>query len=101
MKSARKILFIVYLVFLVSLTINMFTKPKPTPPAPIRIVTDAPKYTLPKTPIVSLVNDTEAPISVDTCADMQLTANGVTRPNSMEGFCRVIEVPAKTKTPLI
>jgi hypothetical protein len=32
---------------------------------------------------------------------MQLTANGVTRPNSMEGFCRVVEVPAKTTTPLV
>lgn len=84
MKSARKILFIAYLVFLVSLTINMFTKPKPTPPAPVRIVTDTPKYVLPKTPIVSLINETETLISVDICADMQLTANGVTRPNSME-----------------
>lgn len=70
-------------------------------PVPVRVVTDFPKYVLPKTPIVSLVNETETSISVDVCADMQLTANGVTRPNSMEGFCRVVEVPAKTTTPLV
>jgi len=101
MKSARKILFIVYIVFLVSLTINMFTKPALIPPASIRIVTDSPKYVLPKIPVVSLVNDTESAITVDICADMQLSANGVTRPNSMEGFCRIVEVPAKTSTPLL
>ncbi len=101
MKSTRKILFIVYIVFLVSLTINMFTKPKPVAPAPVRIITDAAKYVLPKTPTVSLANNTEAAISVDICADMQLAANGVTQPNSMEGFCRVVEVPAKSTTPLL
>lgn len=101
MKSTRKILFLIYVVFLVSLTINMFTRPKPVAPIPVRIVTDFPKYVLPKTPIVSLVNESETLISVDVCADMQLTANGVTRPNSMEGFCRVVEVPAKTATPLV
>lgn len=101
MKSPRKILLFIYIIFLVSLTINMFTRPKAVTPVPVRVVTDFPKYVLPKTPIVSLVNETETSISVDVCADMQLTANGVTRPNSMEGFCRVVEVPAKTTTPLV
>lgn len=100
MKSSRKILFVVYIIFLVSLTINMFTKPKPVAPAQVRIVTDFSKYVLPKTPIVSLVNATENAISVDVCADMQLAVNGVTRPNSLEGFCRVVAVPSKTTTPL-
>lgn len=101
MKSSRKILFILYIIFLGFLTLNMFTKPKPVPPASVRIVTDFPKYVLPKTPTVSLINDTDAAITVDTCADMQLAANGVTQPNSLQGFCRVIEVPAKTTMPLL
>lgn len=100
MKSIRKFLIISYIIFLVIFTISTFTKPKPVPPAPVRIVSDLREYTLPKTPTVSLINDTEAVISVDTCADMQLTANGVTRPNSMQGLCRVVEVPAKSTTPL-
>jgi len=101
MKSTRKILLFAYIIFLGFLTLNMFTKPKPVPPAAVRIVTDFPKYVLPKTPIVSLVNSTESAITVDTCADMQLAANGITQPNSLQGFCRVIEVPAKTTTPLL
>lgn len=101
MKSTRKFLFFIYLVFLVSLTINMFTKPKVVAPEPVRIITDSAKYVLPKTPIVSLANDTESAISVDVCADMQLAANGITRPESMQGFCRIVEVPAQSKTPIV
>lgn len=100
MKNTRKILFTLYVVFLVFLTISMFNKPKPVAPVPVRIVTDAAKYVLPKTPTVLLINDTDAAIDVDTCADMQLTTNGITRPKSLEGFCRVVSVPATSKTPL-
>jgi len=89
------------MIFLVFLTINMFTQRAPVTPPAVRIVTDFREYTLPKIPIVSLVNETEAAISVDVCADMQLASNGVTRPNSMEGLCRIVEVPAKTTTPLL
>ncbi len=101
MKSSKKILFYIYLIFLVFLTVNMFNKPKPVTPVPVRIITDATSYVLPKIPVISLANDTEAAITVDTCRDMQLTVNGITKPNSLEGLCRTIEVPAKTKTPLI
>ncbi|MEI6711183.1 MAG: hypothetical protein WCK88_02910 [bacterium] len=78
----------------------MFNKPKPAVLAPVRIITEASSYVLPKTPTVSMVNGTEAAITVDVCADMQLAVNGVTRPNSLEGFCRVIAVPAHSTTPL-
>lgn len=79
---------------------HLFTKPVVPPQTTVRIVSDAPQYTLPKIPVVSLVNETDAAISVDTCADIQLTANGVTRPNSMQGLCRVVEVAPKSTTPL-
>jgi hypothetical protein len=101
MKSPRKILLLIYVIFLGFLTVNMFTAPKPVPPASVRIVTDFPDYVLPKTPTVSLINDTDTAITVDTCADMQLAANGITQPNSLQGFCRIVEVPAKTTTPLL
>ncbi len=101
MKSTRKILFLIYIVFLVFLTINMFTKPKPAPLASVRIVTDFPKYVLPKIPVVSLVNETESAITVDTCTDMQLAANGITKPNSMEWLCRTVAVPPHATTPLL
>jgi len=101
MKSSKKILFAVYILFLVFLTINMLNKPAPVAPVPVRIVTDASAYVLPKIPVISLANDTEAVITVDTCRDMALVVNGIKTPNSLEGLCRVIDVPAKTKTPLI
>lgn len=101
MKSSKKILFYIYIIFLAFLTVNMFNKPKPVTPVPVRIVTDAAKYVLPKIPVISLANDTEAAITVDTCRDMALVVNGLKKPNSLEGLCRTIEVPAKTKTPLI
>ncbi len=101
MKSSKKILFYIYLIFLAFLTVNMFNKPKPVIPVPVRIVSDATSNVLPKIPVISLANDTDVAITVDTCRDMVLTVNGITKPNSLEGLCRVIEVPAKTKTSLI
>jgi YidC/Oxa1 family membrane protein insertase len=90
MKSSRKIFFIIYIIFLVSLTINLFTKKEPIPPPPVRIVTDFPKNVLPKIPTIFLANDTAS-----------LSVNGITQPNSLQGFCRIVEVPSMTKTPLI
>jgi hypothetical protein len=101
MKSSKKILFYIYIIFLVFLTVNMLNKPKPITPVPIRIITDTTKYTLPKIPVISLANDTDVAIIVDTCRDMTLTVNGIKKPESLTGFCRVIEVPAKSTTPLI
>jgi YidC/Oxa1 family membrane protein insertase len=100
MNPSKKTLIIIYLVFLVAFFWQSASKQAAPVPAPVRIVSDARGYTLPTTPVVSLVNETEADIIVDTCRDIGVTANGVQKTDLPEAFCRNITVVAKTTTPL-
>lgn len=100
MNPSRKTLIIIYLVFLVAFFWQSANKKAAPVPAPIRIVADAKSYTLPTTPVVSLINEAEADVIVDTCRDIGVTANGVQKTDLPEAFCRVITVAPKTTAPL-
>jgi len=96
MNPSKKTLIVIYLVFLVIFFWQSASKKAAPLPAPIRIVADAGSYTLPTTPLVSLINDTETPIIVDTCRDIEVTANGVQKIKLPEAFCRVVTIEGKT-----
>lgn len=100
MNPSRKTLIIIYLVFLVAFFWQSANKKAAPVPAPVRIVADARGYTLPRTPVVSLTNDTETAISVDTCRDIGVMANGVQKTTLPEAFCRTVSVEPRTTTPL-
>lgn len=100
MNPSKKTLIIIYLVFLVIFFWQSANKQAAPVPNPVRIVASSRSYTLPTTPIVSLVNDTEAAVSVDTCRDIGVTANGVQKTTLPEAFCRTVVVEPKTTTPL-
>ncbi len=100
MNPSKKTLIIIYLVFLVAFFWQSASKQAAPVPPPVRIVSDAGGYTLPSTPVVSLINETEADILVDTCRDIGVTANGVQKTDLPEAFCRIITVAPKTTTPL-
>ncbi len=70
MNPTKKTLIIIYLVFLVVFFWQSASKKAAPVPAPVRIISDAGGYTLPATPVVSLINETEADIIVDTCRDI-------------------------------
>ena len=70
MNPSRKTLIIIYLVFLVAFFWQSASKQAAPVPPPVRIISDAGGYTLPSTPVVSLINETEADIIVDTCRDI-------------------------------
>jgi len=100
MNPSRKTLIIIYLVFLVAFFWQSASKKAAPLPAPIRIIADAGGYTLPTTPVISLINETDADIVVDTCRDIGVTANGVQKTDLPEVFCRLITVATKTTAPL-
>lgn len=96
MNPSKKTLIIIYLLFIVIWSWQSASKKAAPLPPPVRIIADATSYTLPKTPVVSLINDTEAPIVVDTCKDIEVIANGVQKTTLPPSFCRSVTVPAKT-----
>ncbi|MCB9807197.1 hypothetical protein H6768_04935 [Candidatus Peribacteria bacterium] len=100
MNPSRKTLIIIYLVFLVIFFWQSASKKAAPLPAPVRITSDASSYTLPKTPTVSLINNTDAPVTVDTCRDIEVTANGVQKTNLPESFCRIVTIESHTVGPL-
>lgn len=100
MNPSKKILIALYLIiFVIWAWQNASRKAAPLPP-PIRLVASAASFTLPTTPTLSLINDTENPLTVDTCRDISVTANGVQKTSLPGEFCRTITVNAKTTTPL-
>ncbi len=100
MNPSRKTLIIIYLIFLVIFFWSSLSRQNAPQPAPVRLISDAKSYTLPKTPVISLVNETENPLSVNTCTDIEVVANGLQKTSLPESFCREVEVPAGTVTPL-
>ncbi len=101
MNSTKKILLAIYGVFVLIVLYQSATK-EPTPePASVRIISDATSYTLPKTPIISLVNNSEKSLTVDTCRDLKMMANGEEKATLPPTLCRIVEAPAKSITPLI
>lgn len=100
MNPSRKTLIIIYLVFLVAFFWQSANKKAAPAPVPVRIISDAGGYTLPTTPVISLINETETDIVVDTCRDIGVTANGVQKTDLPEAFCRLITVAPKTTAPL-
>lgn len=101
MNSTKKNLLAIYGVFVLIVLYQSATQ-KPAPePASVRIISDATSYTLPKTPIISLVNNSEKSLTVDTCRDLKMMANGEEKATLPPTLCRTVEVPAKSITPLI
>jgi hypothetical protein len=101
MNPSRKTLIIIYLVFLVLFFwLQASKQAAPVPPA-VRIVASAKNYTLPLTPVVSLINETDKEITVDTCRDIQVVANGVQKTALPQAFCRTVIAPPKSTTPLL
>lgn len=100
MNPSRKTLIIIYVVFLVVFFWQSASKKAAPVPLPVRIVASAKSYTLPTTPVVSIINDTEKEIIIDTCRDIEVIANGVQKTTLPEGFCRSVTVTAKWITPL-
>ena len=99
MKS-KNILIIIYLVFVVVFFWQSASKKAQPAPIPVRIIADAGSYVLPKTPIVSLTNDTNAEVTVDTCRDIEVTTNGVQKSPLPSTLCHIVTAPAKTTTVL-
>lgn len=95
MNPSRKTLIIIYVVFLVVFFWQSASKKAAPVPLPVRIVASAKSYTLPTTPVVSIINDTEKEIIIDTCRDIEVIANGVQKTTLPEGFCRSVTVTAK------
>ncbi len=100
MNPSKKTLIIIYLIFLVIFFWQSASKKAEPLPVPVRLVADAKSYTLPKTPLVSLTNDTDREVTVDTCHDIEVVANGVQKTTLPEAFCRSVVAPAKSTTPL-
>lgn len=100
MTPSKKTLIVIYLIFIVIFAWQS-AKQKAAPiPAPVRIMSDAESFVLPTTPVISLVNESDKEVIVDTCKDIVVTANGVQKTALPEAFCRTVTVPAKTVTPL-
>jgi hypothetical protein len=95
MNPSRKTLIIIYVIFLVIFFWQSANKKAAPAPLPVRIVASAKSYTLPTTPVVSLVNDTDNEIIIDTCRDIEVVANGVQKTTLPEAFCRSVTAPAK------
>lgn len=70
-------------------------------PLPVRITANATSYTLPTTPIVSIINGTDKEIVVDTCKDIEVVANGIQKTTLPPTLCRIVTIPPQTTVPLI
>ncbi len=94
MTPSRKTLIIIYVIFLVIFFWQSASKKAQPVPMPVRIIANAKSFTLPTTPVVSIINDTDAAITVDTCRDIEVIANGVQKTELPKAFCRsVIAAP--------
>ena len=100
MTPSRKTLIVIYVVFLVIFFWQSASKKAAPLPLPVRIIASATSYTLPTTPLVSVINDTDKEITIDTCRDIEVVANGVQKTTLPEAFCRNVVVWAKSTTPL-
>lgn len=100
MNPSRKTLIIIYVIFLVLFFWQNASKKAAPAPLPVRIVASAKSYTLPTTPVVSLINETDKDIVLDTCRDIEVIANGVQKTTLPEAFCRTVTAAAKSATPL-
>lgn len=100
MTPSRKTLIIIYVIFLVIFFWQSASKKAAPTPLPVRIIASATSYTLPTTPLVSIINDTDREITIDTCRDIEVVANGVQKTTLPEAFCRNVVVWAKSTTPL-
>jgi hypothetical protein len=100
MNPSKKTLIIIYLIFVVIFAWQSATKKAAPIPPPIRFVADASSYTLPTTPKLSLINETDTSLTVDTCRDISVTANGVQKTTLPQKFCRSITVEPKTTSAL-
>lgn len=100
MNTSKKVLIAIYLIFVVIFAWQS-AKQKAAPlPAPVRITSDTTSFVLPTTPIISIINETDAEVTVDTCKDIEVVANGVQKTSLPDAFCRQVPVPAKSVTPL-
>jgi len=95
MNPSRKTLIIIYVIFLVIFFWQSANKKAAPAPLPVRIISSASSYTLPTTPLVSLVNDTDKEIIIDTCRDIEVIANGVQKTTLPETFCRTVTATPK------
>lgn len=101
MNPTKKILLAIYGIFVLIVLYQSATQEPIPEPASVRIISDATSYTLPKTPTISLVNNSESPLTVDTCRDLKMMANGEEKATLPPTLCRIVTAPAKTTTPLI
>lgn len=100
MNPSKKTLIAIYLVFVVIFAWQSASRKAAPAPSPIRLVASASSVTLPTTPTVSLTNETDQTITVDTCRDVSVTANGVQKTTLPQKFCRTVEVVSRATTPL-
>ena len=100
MNISKKTLIVLYLIIVVVFAWQSASKKAQPAPLPVRLLADATSYTLPATPIVSLVNTTDAEIVVDTCHDIEVVANGVQKTSLPSSLCRTVHVWPKTTEPL-
>lgn len=78
MKINKTAIIIFYVIFLMWFFSTQEKSKNIAPPQSVRIIADAKKYTLPSTPILSIINDTDTPLDIDTCRDIEVI-NGITR----------------------
>lgn len=100
MNPSRKTLIIIYVIFLVIFFWQSANKKAQPAPLPVRIVANAKKFTLPTTPVVSIINDTEKEITLDTCRDIEVIANGIQKTELPPAFCRSVIAAPQAATPL-
>jgi YidC/Oxa1 family membrane protein insertase len=101
MNPTKKTLLVIYGIFVLIMLYQSATRQPLPEPVSVRITSDATSYTLPKTPTISLINNSDSSITVDTCRDIKMMANGEEKATLPAALCRTVEVPAKTTTPLI
>lgn len=67
----KKALLYIYLIFLVLLTVNLFTQPEPEEPVlpDLEFSASNDSFVLPKTPVFHIKNNTERVIDFDNCKD--------------------------------
>lgn len=100
MTPSKKTLIVIYLIFIVIWAWQSASKKAEPLPVPVRLVAEAKSYTLPKTPVLSIINDTDKDVTIDTCRDIEVVANGVQKTTLPEGFCRTVVAAPKSTTPL-
>ena len=100
MNPSKKTLIVIYLIFVVIFAWRSAQQKAAPLPVPVRIISDAKSFVLPATPTVSLINDSDKDVTLDTCKDIEVIANGIQKTALPQAFCRIVTVPAKTVGPL-